>query len=692
MKIALLTICRNEMQHLPDYIKWNRPLVDLIFAYDDNSSDLTKEYLEENGVNVIGKDISFFKSEMFIRSKLLKYAKNEHPDIDWFLFLDADELLLCNRSELEQILAIAEKNKCSGVQFHLINLWKSTINYRKDNGFDDVRKVHAWKNSSKLSFQVETGLHKQLHPHSISRILRQEKLRIIHLGFSSSAKILEKFSLYRNLGQQGSDLWRILDESTLDLESVEELRYSVGSNFEQWHQEQKGLLDNKELNLIEIVKHNQETFGSRSTDYPYEKPLVTLICLVYQGIEWLELIYGEMLKLQSELEFGMVEILICANDATSDVIDFLKNNRIPHFLYENDDPNEYYIKRVYRAYNQSVRLANGRYCLLINSDMVFCPAFLTILLDAHRENLYQVGKLVESGALKPSSFAVERNFGKTLTDFDQGKFERFLKKQKNYNLVFGGLYMPALVSTAKFLEIGGFPEGNISPNSLEQYIETGNYAVATEGASCISGDAAFISRAEKLGLTHKTNSAALVYHFQEGEKRSSTTKKGKASKSGMMLFVDNIELEHDTKPFKQFIDQLKTKPRIIVFLREEKYLEIVALKIERRGKRMYESYEVKYIRNIDHFDRTKSKDVVFWVNEKIDKDSIVNLIAGMKADLELQMRLNDMKISSRDKSDSEIGQILTSILKDTFYIRIGVSNVQRILRRIRRPKLVYCDS
>ena len=254
MKIALLTICRDERVHLPDFVKWNKCLFDAFYAYDDNSSDNTKEYLLENGFKVIGGKYSFFKSEMLIRSNLLEYAKSASPDIDWFFFLDADELLLCDRLELECLLARANRQKCTGIEFNLVNLWRSTHRYRVDNNFDNVRKVHAWKNSEHLRFKVESGLHKQLQPHSISKILVQKHVRIIHLGFSSSAKIVSKFIKYGNLGQQGDGLWRLIDERTLKVQSIENLKYSIGSRFYQWYSHQEKISKDKNFSLIELMK------------------------------------------------------------------------------------------------------------------------------------------------------------------------------------------------------------------------------------------------------------------------------------------------------------------------------------------------------------------------------------------------------------------------------------------------------
>jgi hypothetical protein len=688
MKIALLTVCRNERQHLPDFIRWNTPLADVVYAYDDNSSDETRKILEENDIDVIGGNYSFFKSEMLVRSTLLKHVKNKTPDIDWFIFLDADELLLCDRHELEELLTKANQQKCSGVRFHLINLWRSSTYYRIDSSFDDVRKVHAWKNSSKLTFKVETGLHKQLHPHSISRILDQEMVRIIHLGFSSSPKIIRKFLSYRNLGQRGASLWRIIDENRVRVKPVKSLKESIGSNFDEWYQYQEEEPGSQKSKLIETIKGEWSQHANLCSSNDAKAPQITLISLIYQGVEWLEFIYGEMLKIQSELEDGLVEILFCANDASEEVKNYLIDNFIPHFVYENDDPNEHYISRVYRAYNEAVKMSNGRYTLLINSDMAFCPAFLTILLQNQKEDSYQVGKLIESGALKPDSFAIKRNFGKDLKDFNQRKFKRFVDNRRRESIEDGGLFMPTLVYKSRFLELGGFPEGNITPNCLDEYIKTGDYEVAKPGEKCISGDAAFILRAKKLGLDHKTNNAAMVYHFQEGEKRNPKSNLIESVKSGINFGVDNLSIGFDRKNFEQSGNSLHLEPRLSLHLRGENHLEILAARKVRKGKKTLVLFELSTIKHIDQYDGMDLQDNTYWVNEKFDTQFIEGLIAKARFQSNKLSTASQTEKFSIAGKESEIEKIILEIFKSTFVVNTKVSVLERVFRRLKKPKLV----
>lgn len=539
MEVTLIAVCRNEAAtgHIEKFLKWNVPLFDHILVYDDASNDGTVNRLKQAGINVLENDISIFCNELLIREKLLSEAKVRFPETAWFMILDLDEILTCERAELIELIEQAELKKCTGVSFKLVNLWKSEEYFRTDEYFNKVEKVHLWKNVSPMYFSGESGLHRELHPISIEAIYIQDSIRILHLGFSTREKIVRKFLRYKNLGQEGRSLWRLIDERFMEAQALSSISSKLGQNIDKWIK-QANLGRPSETSVAEYLWDARALEVAEVREE--KKPFVTLVCLIYSGVDWLEFAYGELLLLQKEFEQGEVEILFCANDATREVLDFLKFNNIPHIEFNNPDPNEHYISRVYRAYNFATMKANAEYCLLVNSDMAYAPGFLTKMLMHRDRNSFVVAKLVESGTLRPGPLAIKKNFGKTLQKFRRKAFYKFALGIEQTGLAEGGLFMPLLVARDLFLSLGGFPEGNLTPDSLPAYLRDEQFKVAVPGMPCVSGDDALFKKAERKGIKHVTSLRSIAYHFQEGEKRHTSQKVNRKIRSGFAIANDSL--------------------------------------------------------------------------------------------------------------------------------------------------------
>lgn len=543
MEITLIAVCRNEANtgHINTFLKWNIPLFDNVLIYDDASSDDTITLLKQSGVEIMENEISIFKNELLIREKILAEAKVRFPRTAWFMILDLDEVLTCSREDLMKIIEKAENQNCTGVRFRLVNLWKSEVYFRTDEYFDKVAKIHLWKNQCDMYFSGESGLHRELHPISIQAIYAQDSIRILHLGFSTREKIVQKFVTYKNFGQESRSLWRIIDERYMETQPLSSIAYSLGQNAAEWI---------NQANAAQPIATSVAQYMSEVRELDAMKvghkrnPLVTLVCLIYSGIDWLEFAYGELLLLQKEFEQGEVEILFCANDASQEVLDFLIHNDIPHIRFNNPDPNEHYISRVYRAYNFATRAANSEYCLLVNSDMAYTPGFLTKILLQRDKDSFVVAKLVESGTLKPGPLAAKKNFGKTLQQFRRKAFYKYALRKEEHGVAEGGLFMPLLVSREVFLKLGGFPEGNITPGSLDSYIQNERFEIAKPGTICVSGDEALFKKAKLKGIKHVTSLRSIAYHFQEGEKRHTSAQVNAKIRSGFTIVSDS---DTDTK-------------------------------------------------------------------------------------------------------------------------------------------------
>lgn len=533
MITALLQIYNEKVSgHLERFLKWNNPLYDKLVVLDDRSTDNTVEFIEPHASLLIKNTMNSFRSELRNKGLLLDSAKEAFPDTDWFLWLDADELLLEDRPGIDSLLTQASSADFDGIELPLVNLWRSENFYRIDSGFNKVKNVRFWKNTTDLNFSKKSGLHNLLHPQGIKRVLEMDELKVLHFGFSSASLIANKFSIYRENGQRGRNLLRLIDETNLQVENIELQKFSLGSRFRNYYQ------DNRSFDSLQEKLSFRKYLDLANTVLPDKerKPAVTLISLIYAGIDWLEFQYSELLQLKNEFGPGEVEILFIANDASESVINFLNSNSIPYKVAPGrKSQSEWYINSVYRAYNFGVKEAKGEYVLLTNSDMSYAPGFLYSMMQHRSPSKYLVGKLVESGRLKPAHLAIKRNFGKTLEKFKRKKFYKFADKTASDSITPGGLYMPCLVDRKVFLNNGGFPEGNIRLSSLQEYIETRRSEIAGRGEQLIPGDLAFIKALESNKINHYTVDSAVAYHFQEGEKSESREDLNTKIKSGIKL-------------------------------------------------------------------------------------------------------------------------------------------------------------
>ena len=520
MIITLLIQARNEVNtgHLKRFLDYNLKIADHSVALDDCSHDGTRDLLNLHFDYVLENSVSLFGSEILNKQKLLATARKKFPDTDWFLWLDADELLLCSRKEIERLINDAESSGGDSIELGLVNLWRSEQYYRLDSGFNDVRNIRLWKNLEHLDYKLTPGLHQPSHPDGLRKTIKVKNLKILHFGFSNMNLICEKYENYKKAGQRGESLWRLIDESHLVLQEVSAEIVNLGSWYSTYLKSNVPEDDDVVLESLSVWDYFWQT---RLSDNAVKEvnPKITLVCLIYAGVDWLEFQYGELLALAKEFSPGQIEILFVTNDATEQVIRFLDENFIPHVNAPGrSSVDEWYINSVYRAYNFGVISAQGDYVFLTNSDMSYTRGFLMNLFKHAEPDKYVVGKLVESGRLASAPGAIEKNFGKKLRRFKRSKFNRFAHKVSEEGEISGGLYMPSIVRRERFLSLGGFPKGNLVPSSLDQYLVEKEPEYAIKGQDCLPGDFVFMQKANLAGIAHITAQDAIAYHFQEGEK------------------------------------------------------------------------------------------------------------------------------------------------------------------------------
>ena len=222
MKVTAMLQMYNELEqgNLPRYMESVSKYCDAIVVYDDGSTDGSMEYIIDNWSDKI--EVSFkrsddndFADEVSHKSILLEMARE--IDTDWLFRIDADEVIekagedggirrLCERGDAESVDSFAFRNA---------NLWRHPGFYRLDNAFNDFVSCRLWRLSESVRYEkTDRGLHQRAVPDGLKK---EEWADIItlHYGFASDESIIRKFLTYKSHGQDGWDLYRLIDERTL---------------------------------------------------------------------------------------------------------------------------------------------------------------------------------------------------------------------------------------------------------------------------------------------------------------------------------------------------------------------------------------------------------------------------------------------------------------------------------------------
>lgn len=244
---------------------------------------------------------------------------------------------------------------------------------------------------------------------------------------------------------------------------------------------------------------------------------VSIVCLIYKSKRLAEALYESVIKYTPKLASGQAEFFFIANDPTEEVVEFLKSKNIPYYINMNEHLSDEqlfslgigapeYMRRVYQGYNLGILKAKGQKVALINSDNFFSRDWLENLLKYSDYKKVVCSTLIEPGQGKFGvfPFAIEKDFGRTLDDFREDKFQDFAEKNSKTGYTSGGAYMPCLLYKDIAVMAGLYPEGNIAGKSFDE--------VARFGDEC------FYDRLKDFGVEHITAKDSIVYHLKEGEK------------------------------------------------------------------------------------------------------------------------------------------------------------------------------
>ncbi|QQS65315.1 hypothetical protein IPO96_02055 [Candidatus Saccharibacteria bacterium] len=287
---------------------------------------------------------------------------------------------------------------------------------------------------------------------------------------------------------------------------------------------------------------------------------VSIVCLIYKSKVLAEAVYESVKKYTPKLSTGEAEFFFIANDPTEELVNYLDAESIPYYLNINEHLSDQelfglgigspeYIRRVYQGYNAGVLKAKGQKVVLVNSDNFFSDDWLENLLKYSDYKKVVCSTLIEPGQEKFSvfPFAIEKNFGRTLEDFDEVGFTAYASRLSKTGFSSGGAYMPCLLYRDVAIIAGLYPEGNIAGESFDQIIRY--------------GDEDFYRRLSQFGVEHITAKDSIVYHLKEGEKSESLSeaklfksKKTNVPTLGKNHVVSPVSLTNYIQPASEHAD------------------------------------------------------------------------------------------------------------------------------------------
>ena len=219
---------------------------------------------------------------------------------------------------------------------------------------------------------------------------------------------------------------------------------------------------------------------------------VTLVTMVYRSLEWLDWCITLNDASTNNTKYRW---LVVANDATPEV----RADPRVSIDFSNENPEDFYINRVYSAWNEGVLNAPTKWVVLLNNDMTGADYWLDSLIECRLSSPRSIptSLLVESGRLPSGMPEFVYDFGKNPVDFDENAFLDHAKTLKKPGKTEPGrLYMPILLERQEFFDVGGYPPGN--PPST-------------------TGDKDLIRRYKEAGYEHLTCLGSVCYHVQTGE-------------------------------------------------------------------------------------------------------------------------------------------------------------------------------
>lgn len=402
---------KGNLERFFSYLRAGKE-VDEIVIYDDASTDGSYEYALSKTEHVIRGKGNNFANERNHKELLLQKAIA--LGAEFILWIDADEVLDVQAAEhLQSLCQECIDNDIDGINFRELNLWRSATWRRIDSYYDDGNFTRLWKVKPGLSFgKSSEGLHQPLFPPQILKTKTAPDMGFLHYGFADVKNIAYKYYTYRSHGQRGYVMLdRLIDESSLKLEQIEEHRFPKGL----WKKEEAP----RPLQLAEAVT------GIRAYRDQVRRPKYSIICVVDHGIKEVEFIYDQVVK---NTDLGDKEFFFVTNNTEPGFLEYLGNHYIPHFDFRSSSG-----QGVHGAFNHGAQMARGDFLIFITPNLAFTPGWIEILAGAYNGSNCVVSRVIE------------KNGGKKNDEHLEDKVED------------GGSFKPLLIKKSHFESVGGYP-------------------------------------------------------------------------------------------------------------------------------------------------------------------------------------------------------------------------------------------
>jgi hypothetical protein len=231
---------------------------------------------------------------------------------------------------------------------------------------------------------------------------------------------------------------------------------------------------------------------------------IEILTLVYKSVDYTRLMYKELKSDFCRVDGWDIGVRLILNDANDDVINEAKQMDIKQTIYNDEivasKKNEFFMNRVYRAYNFGVKTSEYDNICFVNSDNIFSKNWLKNLLKHHNGFQVPCSRLVESGKMRSGQHAISKDFGRTPTDINYNDFYKYVDEISVDEIHDGGLYVPCVFNKQQFIDFGMFPEGDITPQ----------FGIGTDRYF-------FTHILPKYNMKHITVFDSIVYHVQLGE-------------------------------------------------------------------------------------------------------------------------------------------------------------------------------
>lgn len=551
MKIIGFCQIRNELQNgnLHNLLK-GMEFCEKIYIFDQASDDGSHEvYAQHDNVVVIQSEVNRFvddgprrlasPKELIERNyPCIANILKDNPDADWLCWLDGDSvlegrLLADNAQELKQQLRQCQDLGYKAMSLQGLNMWRSNRHCRVDNEYNDYRPVCFWRNTGQIVF-ADTPLrrHGQIMPVGMQEdyVFKNWNYYVLRYGHSTDEKIIRKYDEYKAAGQEGWLLDRILDERGIQIAKLYDVTLPDFIDSSHGCKPTGDYLRAREpvKTIYEELKKEPASPVVVTAPRPIVKN-VEVVSLVYKSLEYLDFIYSQLME-YGKADGWNVGVRIIANDATDAVLSRLYELDIPFSVYNNPDPDAFYINRTWRAFNYAMQSSHYNNVCFVNSDMAFSEGWLDNLLKHHNGVNIPCSKLVNYpgiySGLGSINNGVNKDFGGHPQNFRSTAFESYAKELAQDKTFREGWNMPCVFERARFLEAGKFPEGAMFNGNLvacdnathPHQLEPGRWVPFYKPS-----DLFFFQNImeQKYGMKHITVCDSIVYHVGEGEKNES---------------------------------------------------------------------------------------------------------------------------------------------------------------------------